>query len=296
MGEGNNIKIMEITSTYMDVVFWSLIGGLFSIIGGVILLSNKKIANKIGTMLTPFAAGALLAAAFFDLLPEAIELNEGISAFHWAVVGIIGFFLLEQYLHWFHHHHEHKGKEYKKPTAPLIIIGDTIHNAIDGVAIGAAFVISPPVGIVTAIAVAAHEIPQEIGDFSILLKSGMKRTRVLIWNALSSLATFFAALYTFYLGSQESLPLGAILGLSAGLFIYIAASDLIPTIHEEAKGKFAKLPALLIILGVVVVALVTNIAHEKIHETSHEAESSQHGESHSHEEDDHEHSESDHHE
>lgn len=277
---------MEISSTYMDVVFWSLVGGLFSIVGGAILLSNKKIANKIGTLLTPFAAGALLGAAFFDILPEAVELDADSSAFLWVVVGIIGFFLLEQYLHWFHHHHEHKDKDYKKPTAPLIIIGDTIHNAIDGVAIGAAFVISPPVGIVTAIAVAAHEIPQEIGDFSILLKSGMKRTRVLLWNAFSSLATLLAAIYTFYLGSQESLPLGVILGLSAGMFIYIAASDLIPTIHEEAKGKFAKLPSLLIILGVVVVVFVTRIAHATIQDASYQAESSQH-EDYSHGEDDH---------
>ena len=262
---------------YADVAFWSLVGGLFSIIGGALLLANKKIANSIGTVLTPFAAGALLGAAFFDLLPEAVELNAEGAAFRWVVVGIIGFFLLEHYIHWFHHHHEHKGKEYKKPTAPLIIIGDTIHNAIDGIAIGAAFVINPALGIVTAIAVAAHEIPQEIGDFSILLKSGMERSRVLFWNALSSLATLLTAIYTFHLGSQDSLPLGAILGLSAGLFIYIAASDLIPTIHEEAKGRFAKLPALLIILGVLVVGLLTEFAHEKIHveESQNNVESSQ---------------------
>lgn len=274
--QGTNIKSMDPVSTYMDVAFWALFGGLFSIIGGALLLSNKKLANKMGTLLTPFAAGALLGAAFFELLPEAIETDPSEAAFRWVVVGIIGFFLLEQYLHWFHHHHEHKGKEFKKPTSTLIIVGDTVHNLIDGIAIGAAFVISPAVGIVTAIAIATHEIPQEIGDFSILLKSGMKRTRVLLWNAGSSLATLFAALYTFYLGSQESLPLGPILGLSAGLFIYIAASDLIPTIHEEAKGKFAKLPALLIVLGVLTVGLVTEIAHNKIHDTSHEAESSQH--------------------
>jgi zinc and cadmium transporter len=255
-------------SDYLDVAFWALVGGLFSIIGGTLLLVNKRVANKIGTVLTPFAAGALLGAAFFDLLPEAVEINAEGAAFRWAVVGILTFFLLEHYLHWFHHHHEHKSKEFKKPTPPLIIIGDTLHNAIDGVAIGAAFVISPATGIVTAIAVAAHEIPQEIGDFSILLKSGMRRLRVLMWNAVSALATLVAALYTFYLGSNESLPLGAILGLSAGLFIYIASSDLIPTIHEEAKGRFSRFAAVLLILGVLVVGTVTDIAHERIHETT----------------------------
>lgn len=263
---------MEITASYTDVIFWSLVGGLFSISAGAILLANKKFAQKIGVTLTPFAAGALLAAAFLDLLPEALEITGNNAAFRWAIAGILIFFLLEQYLHWFHHHHEHEGKEYKKPTASLIIIGDTLHNAIDGVAIGAAFVINPAVGIITALAVAAHEIPQEIGDFSILLKSGMRRGKVLFWNAVSSLSTVIAAVYTFYLGNQESLPLGPILGLSAGLFIYIAASDLIPTIHEESKGKFAKLPALLIILGVLTVGLLTEIAHEKIHESTHDHE------------------------
>lgn len=258
-------------SSYIEVIFWSLVGGLFSIIGGAGLLVNRKIADKIGTLLTPFAAGGLLGAAFFDLLPEAVEQNAEGAAFRWVVVGIVAFFIFEQYLHWFHHHHEHSDKQYKSPTAPFIIIGDTLHNAIDGIAIGAGFVINPALGIVTAVAVAAHEIPQEIGDFSIMLKSGMARRRVLLWNAVSSLATLITALYTFWLGNNTSLPLGAILGLSAGLFIYIAASDLIPTIHEEHKGTLVKFPVILLILGVLIVAVATDAAHEKIHQTKNRA-------------------------
>jgi zinc and cadmium transporter len=252
---------------YLDVAFWALVGGLFSITGGALLLTNKKIAMSLSGLLLPFAAGALLGAALFDLLPEAVELGAEGAAFRWVAVGIVVFFLLEHYLHWFHHHHEHDGEKQHKPTTPLIIIGDTLHNAIDGVAIGAAFVISPATGIVTAIAVAAHEIPQEVGDFGVLLKSGMRRLNVLIWNAVSALATLVTALYTFHLGSNENLPLGAILGLAAGFFIYIAASDLIPTIHEEAKGRFTKSAALLIILGLLVVGIVTDQAHEKLEET-----------------------------
>ena len=252
------------TADYLDVIFWSLVGGLFSIIGGALLLVNKGIAIKLSNLLLPFAAGALLGAAFLDLLPEALELGAEGSAFRWVVAGIITFFLLEHYLHWFHHHHEHNGEKQLKPTAPLIIIGDTLHNAIDGIAIGAAFTISPATGIVTAIAVAAHEIPQEVGDFGVLLKTGMARIRVLGWNMLSALATLITAVYTFYLGSQESLPLGAILGLAAGFFIYIATSDIIPSIHEEAKGKFAKIPALFIIIGVLVVGVVADQAHERL--------------------------------
>lgn len=272
-------------SDYLDVIFWSLIGGLFSIIGGVLLLADKKVALKIGAMLTPFAAGALLGAAFFDLLPEAIELGGGQDIFRWTVVGILAFFLLEHYLHWFHHHEDHEEK--KKPTVPLIIIGDTLHNAIDGVVIGAAFVVNPALGVVTAIAVAAHEIPQEIGDFSILLKAGMRRRNVLLWNALSALATVATALLTFELGSSSSIPLPAILGLAAGLFIYIAMSDLIPDIHAEAKGRFKTLAILLIVFGVVTVGLITDIAHERVHEAGHQShsqeESSHHESEHEHE-------------
>lgn len=255
---------MNLETSYLDVMFWALIGGLVSIIGGALLLINKKIAYKFAHWSAPFAAGALLAAAFFDLLPEAVELGAEGSAFRWVVVGILIFFILEHYLHWFHHHHEHKDSQAKKPTSSLIVIGDIIHNAIDGVAIGAAFTISLPVGIVTTIAVAAHEIPQEIGDFGILLKSGMSRLRVLLINLASALITVAAALYTFYLGSNESLPIGAILGLSAGFFIYIASSDLIPIIHEEARGRIAHVPIILLIAGVLVVGAATEIAHEKI--------------------------------
>ncbi len=261
---------------YPTVILFSLIGGLFSLIGGALLLLNKRVALKVSHLATPFAAGALLGAAFFDILPEAVEINAEGAAFRWVVVGIISFFLLEHYLHWFHHHHEHKDKAHKSPTVSLIIIGDTLHNAIDGVAIGAAFLISVPTGIVTTLAIAAHEIPQEIGDFGLLMKLGMARRRVLIWNALSALATLISAVGIFWLGSGESLPLGAILGLTAGLFIYIAASDLIPTIHEEAKGRFAHLPVLLLILGVCTVGAATEIAHKKIHDAGHHQETNQH--------------------
>ncbi len=252
-------------SSYGDVIFWALVGGLFSIVGGVILLANRRFAYEIGSLLTPFAAGAMLGAAFFDMLPEALNTGNGTQALRWAVVGVLGFFLLEHYLNWFHHHHEHegKGKSTRTPIS-LVIIGDTLHNAIDGVAIGAAFAVNPAVGITTTIAIAAHEIPQEIGDFSILLKSGMRRLYVLMWNALSALATVVTAVITFRLGSAESIPLGAVLGMAAGMFIYIAASDLIPSIHAEAKGRFKSSAALLLIAGVLVVALATELAEKHI--------------------------------
>ncbi len=233
------------------------------------MLSRAKLAYGLAHYASPFAAGALLAATFFDLFPEAVEMKAEKTVFLFALVGIILFFILEHYLHWFHHHHEHDpASSHKKPTVPLIIIGDTLHNAIDGVVIGAAFLINVPVGIATAIAIAAHEIPQEIGDFGILLKGGMRRSRVLFWNAFSALATLVTALITFSLGGSEYLPLPVILGLAAGMFIYIAASDLIPTIHQEAKGKFAHLSLALLVAGAFLVWAVTDYSHQLLHETT----------------------------
>lgn len=255
---------------YFYVILFSLIGGLFSLIGGLILLANKKVAKKVGYFATPFAAGALLGAAFFDLLPEALEINHSKTTFYWVVGGIILFFLLEHYLHWFHHHHDHSGKnKQKKTTAPLIIIGDTVHNFIDGIIIGAAFLINIPAGIATTLAIAAHEIPQEIGDFGVLLKRGMRRLHVLFWNVISALATLVAALLTFWLGDSSALPLGPIFALAAGLFIYIAASDLIPTIHDDAKGRFIHFSVALLILGTLTVATVSYIAHKQLHDIEH---------------------------
>lgn len=251
-------------STYLYVWFFSLIGGLFSLVGGAIMLSHKGLATKLATYATPFAAGALLAAAFFDLLPEAIEQTASGAAPRWVLLGIVLFFLLEHFIHWFHHSHNHDDK-HMDATAPLIIIGDSVHNFIDGIAIGAAFLINPSTGIVTALAVAAHEIPQEIGDFGLLLKAGYSRGRVLLINALSALMSTIGAVTTYWLGQNAELPLGELLGVTAGLFIYIAASDLIPAIHHDAgKKKSSYLAATLLIFGILSVGAATEIIHTRI--------------------------------
>lgn len=253
---------------YGYVVFFSLIGGLFSLAGGALLLSRKATAAALARYATPFAAGALLAAAFFELLPEAIELNAEGAATRWVLAGIIAFFLLEHFLHWFHHHHEHEEGVDGSP-APLIVIGDSVHNLLDGIAIGAAFLINVPTGIVAAVAVAAHEIPQEIGDFGLLLKYGLSRKKVLLINAASALMSTVGAVMTYWIGSEASLPLAALLAITAGMFIYIAASDLIPTIHHGAKGKVGYLGALLLLFGIFTVAVTTEIAHEYLPDEAH---------------------------
>lgn len=256
-------------TNYGYVLLFSLIGGLFSLIGGVLLLRSRKSAAALARYATPFAAGALLAATFFDLLPEAIEQTAEGTATRWMLAGIVSFFLLEHFLHWFHHHDDHHDQV--PMPAPLIIIGDTIHNFLDGIAIGAAFLINVPTGIVAAVAVAAHEIPQEIGDFGLLLKVGYDRRRVLVINALSALMSTAGALLTYWIGTQNSLPLGELLALTAGMFLYIAASDLIPAIHSSARTRASHIGVGLLLLGIAVVGITTEVAHEYI-ETGHDEE------------------------
>jgi zinc and cadmium transporter len=251
----------------VQVIIFSLIGGLFSLIGAVLLLKNKRTADGLARYATPFAAGVLLAAAFTSLLPEAMHTISEKAALFAALFGLLAFFMLERFLRFFHHHHEHEGKN--KASNALIIIGDTLHNALDGVAIGAAFLVSPAAGIVAAIAVAAHEIPQEIGDFGLLLKNGMAKKKVLLVNVLSALATTVAAVITYAVGSGESALVAVLLAVTAGFFIYIASSDIIPEIHEKAgKHGFDVRPWLLLV-GAALVMIVSPLLHGYV-DTGHE--------------------------
>src|SRR3989344_3951971 len=147
------------------IILFTFLGSLGALVGGLILISNKNFALKVSHFLASFAAGTLLGAAFLDLLPEAAHEAEelGINIFLWTLIGILFFFFLERIIHWFHHHEsKHQHEHEVKSTLPLIIIGDTVHNFIDGIIIAATFLVSIPLGIVTTLAVAAHEIPQEI--------------------------------------------------------------------------------------------------------------------------------------
>lgn len=253
------------TATIEQVVFFSFLGGIVSLIGGALLISKKSTAQKLAQYATPFAGGALLSAVFLDLLKEGIEASDPQDVLLATLAGILLFFIAEGFLHWFHHHHEHAEKQ-TDPKVSLIIVGDTVHNALDGIAIAAAFLISVPTGIVTTIAVAAHEIPQEIGDFGLMLAKGMKRRQVLLVNFMSALVTVLMAVITFQLGSQNALPLGLLLGVSAGFLLYIALSDVIPTIHSDHRqtGKRFSVQALLLLVGAVFVGLTIQIAHKYI--------------------------------
>lgn len=254
-----------------QVIFFSLLGGLVSLIGGVILIRNEKTADGLAKYATPFAAGVLLAAAFINLLPEAMHDTDIEAIMTTALLGFLTFFILERFLRFFHHHHEHEAKN--KASSSLLIIGDTLHNALDGIAIGAAFLISPSTGIIATIAVAAHEIPQEIGDFGLLLKNGMAKKNVILVNILSALATTATAVITFALGDANSTAIPYLLAITAGFFIYIAASDIIPEIHDTVDNRSFDIRPLLLLIGALLVMIISPIAHDYI-DAEHDEEQS----------------------
>ena len=249
-------------STLGYILLFTFLGSIGALIGGLVLISKEDFAKKISHFLAAFAAGTLLGAAFFDLLPEASHGGEGlgINIFSWTLAGIIFFFILERFIHWFHHHAEHHKHEVEpQTTVPLIVISDTVHNFVDGVVIAATFMVNVPLGIVTALAVTAHEIPQEIGDFGLLLHKGLSRKTVILINILSASIAISGALATYALGDVLANYIPALLALTAGFFIYIATSDLIPEINYEKNKNFAAVKSLLLILGIFVIMLSTSL-------------------------------------
>ena len=264
-------------------------GSAISLAAGSLIFTTKKRRAQAILLAMPFGAGALLAAAFFDLLPESFELGEPKDLLLWALGGFMLFFLLERSASWFHHHHAHDDIEAKNTHQRwLIVLGDMMHNAIDGIAIGAAFLASPATGFITTIAVSAHEIPKELGTFALLLSRGWKDKKVLLANVATAVATIIMALLVYMLGSEQGLPTGPLLALTAGFFIYIAASDIIPDIHEQPH-KTGIIQAGTLVTGIVLVGgLITLLhatdmhGHERSKEPEHHQEIPAHDDSHDH--------------
>lgn len=244
--------------TVFYMILATLAGSLVSLVGGLLLLRAKKRRQAAILLTLPFGAGALLAAAFFDLLPEAFELGDPGELLLWTLAGFIFFFLLERSASWFHHHHDHDGSHQNAQQRRLIVVGDIMHNALDGLAIGAAFLVSIPTGIITAVAVSAHEIPKELGTFALLLSRGWKDKTVIIANLLTAIATVATALLVYSLGSDAHLPVAPLLALTAGFFIYVAASDIIPEIHEQPH-RTGMIQAVMLLAGIAVVGTVVTL-------------------------------------
>ena len=211
--------------------------------GGLVLLKKKSWSQETMLVMISFAAGVLLSVSFSELLPEAVEMADkaGIGAtslFGFTLAAMAGFFLFERSFVWFHHHHQ-PHQDQPKPVVTMVWLGDTLHNAIDGLVITAGFFVSVPVGITTALAVGAHELPQEIADFSLYLAKGVGKAKTLVLNVLSSLATVVTAAAAYFLWDKIAVWQPEMLAFTAGMFIYIAGSDLIPELHTEYRRKRA---------------------------------------------------------
>lgn len=235
-----------------------IVGSLISLLGGIALLRFKKRRQAALLLTMPFGAGALLAAAFFDLLPEAFEIAKPRDMLLYALAGFTFFFVLERCASWFHHHHEHEQHSHNAQQRRLIMLGDMTHNAIDGVAIGAAFLVSIPTGIITTLAVSAHEIPKELGTFALLLSKGWKDKIVVFANLATAVATVIAALVVYGIGKDIETFVAPLLALTSGFFIYVAASDIIPDIHEQPQ-KIGTIQAAMLIAGIIIVGSVITL-------------------------------------
>lgn len=211
------------------IILFTFIGSIASLAGTFLLVLKKSFTENLSNQLISLAAGVLIAVAFLDLLPEAAELTEPALIFLPALAGFIIFFVSERFIRVFHHHHGHG----EHPSTYLVLIGDGLHNFVDGIAITVGFLTNHSLGITTAFAVAAHEIPQEIADMSVLLTNGMEKKKALFLNFLSALTAIFGALLAFFFASFIQENLYIFLSITAGFFIYISASDLIPSLHEK---------------------------------------------------------------
>jgi zinc and cadmium transporter len=236
------------------IVSFSLLGSIGAIaLAGAYLAFPEKIRKPLIPYLISYATGTLLGAAFLGLLQHALDHAPASSILPTVLAGILAFFLLEKVVIW---RHCHNAKcERHASAGPLILVGDAFHNFIDGVAIAAAFIASTPVGVATALAVLAHELPQEVGDFAILLESGYSRQQALMYNIFSGLSTLPGALlaYFFLMELQELTPY--VMAFSAASFIYIAIADLIPGLHQRADIKLAISQVLLILAGIGTIIL-----------------------------------------
>ncbi|MDP3964877.1 MAG: ZIP family metal transporter [bacterium] len=248
------------SSSLLGILLITLGVSLLGLLGGFFLIWKESVVQRWARYLISFAAGSILGATFLNLLPEAFEHSDqdgGRMVILMMLIGILVFFILEKLLVWHHHSHEDEVEgetvihNHKMASArPLIIIGDALHNLLDGAIIAIAFMADPSLGFISALAVIAHEIPQEIGDFSILIHSGMSKKKVIWWNFIGAAISPLGALIVYFSSeffTDIELPL---LGFVIGNFIYIALADLVPTIQHERKISRSLVQLVCMLVGV----------------------------------------------
>jgi zinc and cadmium transporter len=245
------------------LIVYSLVAGLLSLVGGLVVLWQSRLAQRLVSPLMAFGAGAFLAAALVDILPEALEGAPEPQPILMATLGgFVIFFTLERLVMRLKGGKQgHRHSEHTESLPFLLVLGDSIHNFIDGVVIALAFVANPLIGLPTALAIAAHEIPQEIGDFSILLNLGWDKKKVLAVNVIQSLLTIPGVILGVYLGRTIEPYLALTLGATAGIFLYIAASDVIPQLHHYSSHKHVLRIVLPMIGSILALSYLSYLAH-----------------------------------
>jgi len=254
-------------------VLFCLVGGVLSVLAAaVFLVLSESLRNHLLPHLVSFATGTLLGAALLGLLPHALAGVAGTDthAIPLAVLlGLLGFFLLEKLVLWRHCHADHcevhvpdeHDHAPQRSAGTMILIGDGLHNFLDGVLIAGAFLTDIHLGIVTSLAVAAHEIPQEVGDFAVLLHSGFSRGRAFFYNVLTSLTTVVGGVLSYFALQPMQAALPYILAVAASSFIYVAVADLIPTLHQRVEGRAALQQVVLIAAGVLLIYSTHSTLH-----------------------------------
>lgn len=239
----------------------TIIVSLFSLTGIYALALSEKALHKILFVVIGFSAGAILGAVYFDLLPEAVELMED-AAYLYIALGFISFFFLERFIYWYHGHGHGEEIEEQAPIqgrvktrefAYLNLLGDAIHNFIDGMVIAASSLVSPAIGIASTIAVIFHELPQEMGDYGILIYGGFKRRRALILNFLVALTVVLGGLTGILIIESIEAISGVLISLAAGGFIYLGASELIPELNRDKTLKRSIIQFIAFLLGMILI-------------------------------------------
>ena len=253
------------------IVLFCLLGGLLSALAAALfLVLSESLRNRALPHLVSFATGTLLGAAFLGLLPHALASLDSTDTHvipMAVLLGLLGFFLLEKMVLWRHCHTDHcevhapEGQGHKQSTGTMVLIGDGLHNFLDGILIAGAFMTDIHLGVVTSLAVAAHEIPQEVGDFAVLLHSGFSRGRAFSYNILASLTTVIGGVLAYYSLQSLDAALPYVLAVAASSFIYIAVADLIPTLHQRAEVHATVEQVLLIVAGIFIIYATHSTLH-----------------------------------
>jgi len=239
-------------ATFLWIFFGGLVMSAIAPVGSVTLVLREETLKKLLLPLVALASGTLLGGALFHMIPASVdELENHLSIYIWILVGFALFLGLEQFLHW---HHCHRAPSEHRPLTYLILIADGVHNFIGGLAVAGAFLIDIRVGISAWLAAAAHEVPQELGDFGILIHGGWKKGRALLYNFLSALTFLVGGLVAY--GASFNFDVTFLLPFAAGNFIYIAAADLIPEIKHEESARLNVVHFLSFLTGIALLLAV----------------------------------------